>query len=109
VRDKRLVLSEHNLGYAELKLYLNAEFNHAFNYLRWVVCWEFGRNVGMGTRFEGVSDTDIRELKGETDAQGESIYWLDAPRAANKIHVICLKEFLEKKRGLRFTKEQSPL
>jgi hypothetical protein len=109
VRDKRLVLAEHNLGYAELKLYLNAGFNHAFNYLRWIICWEFGRNVAIGTTFEGVSETDIRELKGETDAQGERIYWLDAPRAANKIHVICLKEFLEKKRGLRFTKEQSLL
>jgi hypothetical protein len=41
VRDKRVGLSEHNLGYAELKYNLAQKFNHAFQYLRWIVCWEF--------------------------------------------------------------------
>ena len=93
VRDKRLVLAEHNLGYAELKFYLNTTFNHAFTHLRWIICWEFARNVGVGTRFEGISDTDIRELRAAKDESGQTIHWLDAPKAANKIHVIPLKSF----------------
>ena len=73
VRDKRLVLAEHNLGYVELKQYLTPKFNHAFNYLRWIVCWEFGRNVGVGVKFEGIVDTDIRELKSGQDEDGRNL------------------------------------
>jgi hypothetical protein len=102
VRDKRLVLNEHSIGYIELKHYLTPSFNHAFNYLRWIVCWEFGRNVGPGSNFEGISEADIRQLKVEKDEEGRNVYWLDAPKAANKIHVIPLKEFLEANLQLKF-------
>jgi hypothetical protein len=106
VQDKRLVLSEHNLGYAELKQYLTPTFNHAFNYLRWIVCWDFGQNIGVGTNFEGISEGDVRQLKTGKDDDGLNIYWLDAPKAVNKIHVIKLKELLETKLNLKFTKTQ---
>ena len=106
VRDKRLVLAEHNLGYAELKRYLTPKFNHAFNYLRWIICWEFGANVGIGTNFEGISEGDIRQLKAAKE-NGYHVYWLDAPNAANKIHVINLKELLEAKLNRRANKDVS--
>jgi hypothetical protein len=105
VRDKRLVLAEHNLGHAELKRYLTPKFNHAFNYLKWIICWEFGTNVGIGTNFEGISEGDIRQLKAAKE-NGYHVYWLDAPNAANKIHVINLKELLEAKLNIKFTKKQ---
>lgn len=106
VRDKRLVLSEHSVGYLELKQYLTPSFNHAFAYLRWIVCWEFGRNVAPGSNFEGISDSDIRQLKEGKDDNGHSIYWLDAPKAANKIHVIPLKQYLQDKLGLAFAEKE---
>ena len=85
IHDKRQVLAEHNLGYLELKHFLTPKFNHAFQYLKWIVCWEFGRSVSVGSKFEGISDTDIRELRSGKDEHGLNIYWLDAPQAANKI------------------------
>jgi hypothetical protein len=106
VHDKRQVLTEHNLGYLELKHFLSTNFNHAFQYLKWIVCWELGRNVSVGSRFEGISDADVRELRSAKDDKGLNIYWLDAPKAPNKIHVICLKEFLETKVGLKFSSKQ---
>jgi hypothetical protein len=107
VRDKRLVLDEHNLGYAELKLHLAPKFNHAFTYLRWIICWDFGRNVGEDARFEDITETDIRQLKTEKDDDGHNIYWLDRANAANKIHVIRLKEFLETKKGIKFRRREA--
>jgi hypothetical protein len=106
VRDKRLVLNEHSIGYIELKHYLTPSFNHAFPYLRWIVCWEFGRNVGAGSNFEGISDADIRQLKVGKDDKGRNVYWLDAPKAANKIHVIPLKEFLGSELQLKFAERE---
>ena len=105
VRDKRQVLDEHSLGYAELKHYLTPAFNHAFKFLRWIVCWEFGRNVQVGTKFEGMAEAESRELKASQEDDGSFIYWLDAPRAANKIHVIRLKELLENKCNVKFTRQ----
>lgn len=102
VRDKRQVLNEHNLGYVELKQYLSPKFNHAFQYLRWIICWEFGRNVGPGSNFEGISEVDVRQLNVAKDDDGHNVYWLDAPKATNKIHVIPLKEFLDVKLGIKF-------
>lgn len=93
-RDKRLVLDEHSVGYVELKQYLTTSFNHAFHYLRWIVCWDFARNVGEGSNFEGISESDVRKLKAERDDEGRKVYWLDAPKAVNKIQVIPLREFL---------------
>ncbi len=60
----------------------------------------------MGTNFEGISETDIRQLKAEKDENGHTVYWLDTPKAANKIHVIPLKEFLQIKRNVTFTKRE---
>lgn len=106
VYDKRQVLAEHNLGYLELKHFLTSSFNHAFQYLKWILCWDFGRNIAVGSRFEGLSDADVRELRAAKDTNGLNIYWLDAPQAANKIHVINLKELLETKAGIKFTLKQ---
>jgi hypothetical protein len=42
-------------------------------------------------------------LKGSKDENGLNVYWLDAPEAANKIHVVQLKELLQKKLKVEFT------
>jgi hypothetical protein len=104
VRDKRQVLTEHNLGYLELKHHLTPQFNHAFSYLRWIVCWEFGRSVSVGSNFMGISETDVRQLRTAKDENQHNVYWLDSATAANKINVINLKEFLKTRLSIEFTK-----
>ena len=105
VRDKRQVLTEHSLGYAELKYQLGTRFNHAFQYLKWIICWDFDKSFSPGANVSGIVETDTRQLKCTKDSDGHKIYVIDAPKAANKIHVINLKEFLEQKHGVAFVNE----
>jgi len=105
VRDKRDILEEHRLGYAELKYYLMPNFNHAFRFLKWIVCWDFGKTAVVDSLFVGAEESDRRSLKTGIDENNHRVYWLDAPRAANKIHVIRLKELLNDRLGLQFIEE----
>lgn len=90
--------------YVELKYMLQLKrFNHAFNYLRWIVCWEFDKNVAPGCDFQGIEDSDIRQLQTDKDGSGHRIYFLDSKKKAGKVQVIRLKEFLKERLALEFT------
>ncbi len=107
VRDKRTVLDEQNMGYAELKFHLFPKFNHAFIYLRWIICWDFGANVNVEMRLEDITETDTRRLTVEQDEFGRNIYALERANAPNKIHVIRLKEFIKDRLGIEFTRREA--
>ncbi len=94
---------EGEYSYVELKYLLsNKQFNHAFRYLRWVVCWDFDKSVAPDIEFVGIEDGDVRKLKFAKDKEGHSIYFLDSNRLAHKIQIIRLKEVLEQKLNLKF-------
>jgi len=76
-------------------------FNHAFKFLRYIVCWEFHSSVGPNAEFKGVEESDLRKLKTNTD-DGLSTYFLEHPKKANRIEIIKLREFLAQKLGLEF-------
>src|SRR5262249_48334956 len=99
--DNTITEGEH--WYIELKHTLQTKrFNHGYEYLRWIICWDFDKTISPGVELRGIEDSDIRILKTDTDNDGSSIYFLDSPKKANKIQIIRLKEFLKQHLELDF-------
>ena len=97
------LITEGAHAYIELKHTLQAKrFNHAFDYLRWIICWDFDKNVTPGVELQGIEETDIRRLEAITDDDGYSVYFLDNRRKAHKIEVIRLREHLKQRLNLEF-------
>jgi len=90
--------------YVELKHMLKPTFNHGFQHLRLIVCWDFDRNIRDGTEFIGV-ENESRTLVVSATEDGEPLYFLDNRRGANKVQIIRLKEFLSRKKAITFDLE----
>jgi len=90
-------ISESEFWYVELKFILGKDFNHAFKHLRWILCWDFAKNISDSDEFIGVEEIDVRYLKKENcDDNDLPIYFLDKRRSGgNRIEIIRLKEFLK--------------
>ncbi len=96
-------ISESEFWYVELKFMLKKDFNHAFKHLRWILCWDFDKNLSESSELVGVEESDIRYLKTEKDESNSPIYFLDKrARGGNRIEIIKLKEFLQIELGMEF-------
>src|SRR4030095_10198400 len=101
------MITEGEHSYIELKHTLQAKkFNHAFDYLRWIICWDFDKSVLPVVELQGIEEADVRRLQVATDDQGLNIHFLDNRRRASKIQVIRLKEYLKERLGLEFETER---
>jgi hypothetical protein len=96
------LITEGEFWYVELKYALKSAFNHAFKHLRWIMCWDFDKNVGEGTTFQGIEETDIRSLVTSKDDDGLPLYFLDSKTQPHKIQVIRLREFLKDRLHVEF-------
>jgi hypothetical protein len=94
-------ITEGEHAYVELKYLLRKDFNHGFQYLRWIVCWDFAKSIGQGSEFTSLEGSERRYLKIDQDDDGSTLYWLDY-RRERKIEVIKLKEFLRQKLNIEF-------
>jgi len=93
-------------SYIELKHILRPnKFNHAFEFLRWILCWDFDKSLQEGTEFQGIEETDIRRLCISQDKQGNTLYFLDNVRRTHKIQIIRLKELLKSSLKIEFIEE----
>jgi hypothetical protein len=97
-------ITEGERWYVELKHTLQTRFNHSFSHIRYVLCWDFDRNIGEGTEFTGVG-TEVRRLRVAADAAGRKLYFLDATASPKRIEVIRLNEYLKDHVGLEFELE----
>ena len=96
---------EGEYAYIELKHTLRKNFNHAFEYLRWIVCWDLDRNIKPGTEFIGLrGEEDTRELEIDEDKDGNRTYFLKGKGKAHRIEIICLKEIIRNKLKIKFAK-----
>jgi hypothetical protein len=95
-------IREGEYGYVELKYILKKDFNHAFQFLKWIVCWDFHETVIDGVSFVGVEEDDERSLSISKDSDGHPIYFLEKPTSRIKIQIIKLKELIENKLGIKF-------
>lgn len=96
-------VSENEFWYVELKFRLKKDFNHAFKHLRWILCWDFDKNLSENSKLTGVEENDIRYLKKQKDENGKPLYFIDKQsRGGNRIEVIKLKEFLKIELNIEF-------
>ncbi len=94
-------ISSAKLYYVEFKRNLTSTFNHSFENLHSVVCWDT----------ETKHDDIIKDINGEerklqiiqpADEHDYTKYFLDNPRKAHKIEVFVLKFFLKEKYKIDF-------
>ena len=99
--DKTTPLVNSKLFYIEFKHTLEKSFNHSFENLHSVICWE----TSIKNDEEVVDiNKETRKLsivapKGPTDCTS---YFLDNPQKAHKIPVYVLKDYLKQKLNLSF-------
>ena len=102
VKEKnKLTVDQSRIYYVELKNFLDKNFNHSFEFLHSIVCW----------------DTKILDGDEITDVQGKkrtlkivnpdsptdhTRYFLDDPKDDRRIVVYILKDFLKEKLGIEF-------
>ncbi len=92
------------LFYVEFKNYLKKEFNHSFENLHSIVCWDVDtRIIKNGDEVSDISQ-QRRTLKiiPPTDNNDYTRYFLDDIRSNRKIEVIVLKRYLEEFAGIIF-------
>jgi hypothetical protein len=98
-------VADSTFWYVELKYYLKGSFNHAFKNLRWIVCWDFEKNIRAGSEFKSIEETDVRRLQTHKDSNGKTSYFLENPARANRIQVIRLAQFFKENLGMEFGDE----
>jgi prepilin-type processing-associated H-X9-DG protein len=98
--DKTPIVSS-KLYYVEFKFFLANAFNHSFENLHSVVCWDTGLKHN-----DIVKDINREERKLSIvapDNVGDyTRYYLENPRKAHRIEVFVLKSYLEQKLALAF-------
>ena len=92
------------LFYVEFKNYLTKSFNHSFENLHSIICWD----INTADLRSGEEVTDIagkkRTLKivPPEDANDYTRYYLDSMRSERKIEIFVLKYYLKEKFGIEF-------
>lgn len=103
-KDDNIPIKNSRLYYVEFKNYLNKNFNHSFDNLYSIVCWDINTNELKN----GEEVTDIankaRTLKIiPPEREGDyTRYYLDSMRSERKIEIFVLKYYLEEKFGISF-------
>lgn len=92
------------LFYVEFKNYLKRDFNHSFENLHSIVCWDIDPKIIK----HGDEVTDIAQnhrilkiVKPEYEGD-RTRYYLDNIRSERKIEVFVLKQYLEEVKGITF-------
>jgi hypothetical protein len=89
------------LFYVELKYLLQVDFNHSFDNLHSIVCWD--TKIKDGDTVVDISKQE-REMKISigTNPGSYTKYFLDHTGRAHKIEVYVLKDYLREKLGIEF-------
>lgn len=87
---------ENDFWYIELKYILESRINHSFENIRWIICWDFEKNLTVGSQLVGIEEHDVRSITKYTDESDPRnvLYFLDNIKKAHKIQIIRLKELL---------------
>ena len=102
VKEKnKLTIDQTRIYYVELKNFLDKYFNHSFEYLHSIICWDL-------KILDGDEITDIQGKKRrltivnpETPTDS-TLYFLDDLKDARRIVVYVLKDFLKEKLQIEF-------
>ena len=95
-------LTDPDIKYIEFKNILNNEFNHSFDYLHSVVCWDI-KNMHDGITIKDLSDKSrILEICAPQSNGDYTRYFLNSRRSDRKIEIFVLKTYLKEKINLDF-------
>jgi len=100
-RLTNLDLNNPQLAFVEFKYKLNTEFNHSFEKLAYVVCWECELNDG--TQVTGLgNEIRILDIFEKNETRDHTTFSLRALGQPHNIEVFVLKKFLKEKLGIEF-------
>jgi hypothetical protein len=99
--DATTPIQSARLFYVEFKYFLDQNFNHSFENLHSVICWDTSIKNG-----DEITDLNNESRKMVITQPSNDIpyktYMLDNPRKVHKINVIVLKDYLKEKLGIEF-------
>lgn len=99
--DYTTPISLSKLYYVEFKYLLESQFNHSFENLHSIICWD--TNIKNNEIVEDINNQERKMVIAPPQKQGDCTkYYLDSPRAAHKIEVYVLKDFLKQKLNIDF-------
>ncbi len=92
------------LYYVEFKNYLKREFNHSFENLHSIICWDIDTKIiKHGDEVKDISlQTRTLRIIPPAIASDRTRYFLDNIRSDRKIEVFVIKQYLEEKEGIIF-------
>lgn len=99
-KDKVTVTSS-KLYYLEFKYLLSKNFNHSFENLYSVICWDTDLKNGDVVQDVAKEERKLSIIAPESEGD-RTRYFLDNPRKAHRIEVLVLKDFLPQVLGLEF-------
>lgn len=103
-KNDRIPIKDSNLYYVEFKNYLNKNFNHSFENLYSIVCWD----INTADIKHGQEVTDVANARRTLEIippenEGDyTRYYLNSLRSERKIEIFVLKHYLEEKFGISF-------
>jgi hypothetical protein len=100
--DKATPIVHAKLFYVEFKRTLTGDFNHSFENLHSVVCWE--TDLKNDDLIKDIGDEERKmQIIAATSEKEYTKFFLDNPKKAHKIEVYCLKSYLKEKLGIEFS------
>ncbi|NTV67245.1 MAG: hypothetical protein HGB06_06100 [Chlorobaculum sp.] len=99
--DMNTPISSARLFYVEFKRTLSRGFNHSFENLHSVVCWDTDIKHDDVLRDVNSEERKMQIISPE-NKDDYTRYFLENPRKAHRIEVFCLKSYLKEKLGILF-------
>ena len=97
-------IRDSKLYYVEFKNYLKKDFNHSFENLHSIVCWDIDpKIIKNGDEVSDIAGTKrVLRIVPPKSHDDRTYYFLDDIRSSHKIQVFVLKHYLEEKLGIKF-------
>lgn len=100
-RNVKLPLKQDTLYYVEFKNILEKNFNHSFQHLHNIICWE--TKLINGDEVEDIAKKKrVMKIVPPENGNDYTRYYLESARENYKIEVFVLKEYLKQKLGIDF-------
>ncbi|MEG3345384.1 ATP-binding protein [Pseudoalteromonas sp. B5MOD-1] len=99
--DSTTPIASAKLFYVEFKRTLSKGFNHSFENLHSVVCWD--TDIKHDDVLSDINNEERKmQIVAPEDNNDYTRYFLDNPKKAHKIEVFCLKSYLKEKLKIEF-------
>lgn len=99
--DHTTPIQHSKLFYIELKYFLTKQFNHSFENLHSIICWD--TDIKHNDIVEDIKKEERKMIIVPPENQNDyRKYFLDSPRKAHKIEVFVLKDYIKQKLNISF-------